>query len=62
MFTNFVHKCGYNHGSQAIYTIVIVTIFREFTFDFEINSDAVFVTNRFYLSVFNSGQGVSYYG
>ena len=41
----FVHEFLQQPYSDLVCTVIIVTIFREVTFDFEINSDAVFDPN-----------------
>src|SRR5699024_4455378 len=46
-FLNFLHETFYQVNSQVIYTRIIVTKLRVFAFDFEVDSQTVFVTNRF---------------
>ena len=45
---------------NGVYTVIIITVFREVAGGLEVNDNAVFVTNNFNLSVLDSGQGVSY--
>ncbi|MNZ78078.1 hypothetical protein D3C78_966410 [compost metagenome] len=61
VFTNHTHKALYQFNCNLVNTIIIVTIAREFAFNYEVNSDTLFVTDRFNFSIFDSAQGVSSY-
>ena len=58
-FLNFLHETFYQVNRHVINTRIVVTELRVFTFDFEVNGQAVFVTNRFNFRIFDSRQGVS---
>ena len=48
-----VHKCGKQVSCNLIRTIVIISITWELSLNQEICSDTVFITNCFYLCIFN---------
>jgi hypothetical protein len=48
--------------SDDINALIVVTVFREITLHFKINSDATFITFWINLGVFNSGQRIGHYG
>ena len=50
----FVHEFLQQPYSDLVCTVIIVTIFWEVSFDLEVCSKSIFVTNNFNLSVFNS--------
>src|SRR5471032_3073034 len=58
-FLNFLHETFYQVTSNLIYACIVVTKLRVFAFDFEVNSQAVFVTNGANFCIFDSRQGVS---
>src|SRR5690606_10790993 len=58
-FLNFLHETFYQVNRQVINTSVVVTKLRIFAFDFEVDSQTVFVTNRFNFRIFDCRQGVS---
>ncbi len=58
-FLNFLHETFYQVNSQVIYTRIVVTKLRVFAFDFEVDSQTVFITNRFNFRIFDCRQGVS---
>ena len=41
-------------NSQAVYPVVIVPVFREFAFDLVVNDDAVVISYRLNLCIFDS--------
>ena len=58
-FLNFLHETFNQVNGHVIDASIVVTKLRIFAFDFEVNSQTVFVTNRFNFRIFDSRQGVS---
>ncbi|ABU77688.1 hypothetical protein ESA_02442 [Cronobacter sakazakii ATCC BAA-894] len=58
-FLNFLHETFNQVNRQVIHASVVVTELRVFAFDFEVDSQTVFIANRFNFRVFDGRQGVS---
>ncbi len=58
-FLNFLHETFNQVNRQVIHASIVVTKLRVFAFDFEVDSQTVFVTNRFNFRIFDCRQGVS---
>src|SRR5690606_13032954 len=58
-FLNFLHETFYQVNRHVINASVVVTKLRIFAFDFEVDSQTIFVTNWFNFRIFDCRQGVS---
>src|SRR5476651_391392 len=58
-FLNFLHETFYQVTSDIIYARIVVTELWIFAFNFEVDSQAVFVTDGANFGVFDCRQGVS---
>ena len=53
VLTYFIHEVLYKIYSNLVYTVIVVTVFREVTFYLKISNDAIFITDWLYLGLFD---------
>ena len=58
MLFEFCGEIGSNFYCNIIYTVIIVAIFREISFNFKINSNTLLVSDRTYFGKFDCRKGI----
>ena len=55
-FLNLFMKLLNNVDGNAVYTFIVVSVFREVAFHFKVDCNAVFVADWFYFRIFNGAR------
>ncbi len=55
---NFLHKAFHQVAGDAVHALIVVAVLRILAFNSEVDGKAIFVANRFHLSVPDGGQGI----